>query len=208
MKRGRLEWYHPDELSDEQRPLYEQIVGKFATTNRPTPLTDPSGRLEGPFNAMLSNPTLGAALQTTGNALRFPGVLPRDVFETIVLIVGAERKAEYEWYAHSPLAERAGVPAETLDAIFRRDYAQALEPALLELVRATLAHTQPSAAAVDAVTDRYGVAGVTEAVATTAYYDLIAALLRTWDTPLPAGATPAFTAADASSDTDGDAAAS
>ncbi len=51
---------------------------------------------------------------------------------------------------------------------------------------------QPSAEAVASVEERYGVAGVTEVVATIAYYDLISALLRTWDTPLPAGAATAF----------------
>lgn len=192
MKRGRLEWYHPDALSDEQRPLYEHIVGAFAGTSRPTPLTDPEGRLEGPFNAMLASPVIGAALQATGNALRFPGVLPRDVFETIVLIVGAERKAEYEWYAHVPLARRAGVDPETIDAVLHREYEKALAAPVLELVRATLDHVQPSAEAVAAVDAEYGVAGVTEAVVATAYYDLVAALLRTWDTPLPAGAAPSF----------------
>lgn len=192
MRRGRLEWYHPDEMTDEQRALYTEIVGRFVGTQRPTPLTDEQGRLEGPFNAMLSNPPLGAALQAAGNALRFPGVLPRDVFELLVLIVGVEREAEYEWYAHGPLAERAGVTAESIAALRRGEYGAVLDPALLELVRATLDHRQPSAQAVAAVTDLYGVAGVTEAVTTVAYYDLIAALLRTWDTPLPAGVEPVF----------------
>lgn len=189
MRRGRLEWYHPDEMSAERRALYDRIVGQFAGTKRPTPLTDAEGRLEGPFNAMLASPVLGEALQNTGNALRFPGVLPRDVFELVVLIGAAERRAEYEWYAHAPLAARAGVSAATLDAVRRGDYEGAVDPAVLELVLATLAHTAPSADVVAAVEARHGVEGVTEVVVTAAYYDLIAAVLRTWDIPLPAGAT-------------------
>jgi 4-carboxymuconolactone decarboxylase len=192
MKRGRLEWYHPDELTDEQRPLYEAIVRKFTATGRPTPLTDPEGRLEGPFNAMLASPAIGSALQATGNALRFPGVLPRNVFEAIVLIVGVERRAEYEWYAHAPLAEGAGVSRDAIEAVFRGKYESVLTPPVLALVRATLAHVEPSAETVSVVEAEYGVAGVTEIVVTTAYYDLIAALLRTWDTPLPEGVGRAF----------------
>jgi alkylhydroperoxidase family enzyme len=192
MKRGRLEWYHPDELTSEQRGVYEQIVASRGAMARPTPLTDPEGRLEGPFNAMLSSPAVGAALQAVGAALRSEGALPRDVFETIVLIVGAERRAEYEWYAHAPLAEQAGVSPQTLAAILDGHYGQALEADLLTLVLAGLEHERPPAGAVAAVAERYGDAAVTEVVATVGYYDLLGALLRAWDTPLPAGAVPVF----------------
>lgn len=192
MKRGRLEWYHPDELSGEQRRLYERIVGSRTGSARPTPLTDPEGRLEGPFNAMLSAPAVGFALQEVGAVLRSGGTLPRETFETIVLIVGAERRAGYEWYAHAPLAERAGVSPETLAAIRDGDYARALDADLVTLVRASLDHEQPPAPAVAAVAERYGDAAVTEIVATVGYYDLLASLLRTWDTPLPDGAGPVF----------------
>jgi 4-carboxymuconolactone decarboxylase len=192
MKRGRLDWYHPAELNPDQLSLYEQITGRFSGASRPTPLTDPEGRLEGPFNVMLTSPSLGAALNGVGNTLRFPGTLPRAVFETIVLVVGAERAAEYEWYAHRPLAERAGVEQAAIAAVRRGDYEAALTGPLAALVRATLDHKQPPAEAVAAVEADYGVAGVTEVVAAVAYYDLIAALLRTWDIPLPEGAVREF----------------
>lgn len=196
MKRGRLEWYHPDRIDGDRKALYDEIVGAFAGRERPTPLVDDEGRLEGPFNAMLASPAIGAALQHVGNALRFPGVLPRDVFEVIVLIVGVERRADYEWYAHFPLAERAGVAAETIAALRCGEYEGAVDVMVLELVLATLEHREPEADAVTAATEAYGVDGVTEIVVATAYYDLIAALLRTWATPLPNGAATVFSAHD------------
>jgi 4-carboxymuconolactone decarboxylase len=196
VRHGRLPWYHPDDLDPDQRQFYEKVVtSPRANAARPTPLVDEEGRLNGPFNAMLTNPTIGDAVQAVGNSLRFSGKLPRSTFEGIVLMVSVDRRAPYEWYAHAPLALRAGLDQEVLTALREgRDdqLRDALSVDVIQLVRDTLAHQQPSEATIRAVEAEHGAAGVTEIVVAVGFYDLIATLMRTWDSPLPEGAEDPF----------------
>lgn len=196
MMHGRLPWLGPDDLDPEQREFYDKVLSSpRANATRPTPLVDSEGRFNGPFNAMLTNPALGSAIQAIGVALRFPGNLPRLTFEAIVLMVSVERGAAYEWYAHAPLALRSGMDATQLTAILERrdsDIETLLDPQLIELVRATLRHEQPSEESVRAVESLYGASGVTEVAMTVAFYDMIATLMRTWDSPLPEGVPDPF----------------
>ena len=61
---GRLHWFAPDELDAAQRALYDVITGGArANGPRAFALTDERGRLNGPFNAMLLSPDVGATLQ-------------------------------------------------------------------------------------------------------------------------------------------------
>lgn len=191
MQHGRLPWPRPDELTPEQREFYDKVVtSPRANATRPTPLTDEEGRFNGPFNAMLTNPGLGDALQAVGIALRFSGKLPRSIFEAVVLMVAVERHAPYEWYAHAPIALREGLEQATLDALLQRDddkLSQWVNADVIQLVRDTMSHVQPAEPTVRAVQAEYGADGVTEIVITVAFYDAIATLIRTWDSPLPEG---------------------
>lgn len=192
MRSGRLPWLHPDDLTDDQRRLYDAITAGPRATRRHTPLTDDDGRLNGPFNALLTNPPVGDAIQALGSGLRFSGTLPRHLFELLVLLVAVERRAAYEWYAHAPIARAAGLTATQLEAVRRGqdpDLADDDERAVLALARAALSHHDPGDDLVARVEAAYGPAGVTEVVAAVGFYDLLATVMRTWDAPLPPGAT-------------------
>ncbi|MPZ62715.1 MAG: hypothetical protein GEU93_15750 [Propionibacteriales bacterium] len=194
MKHGRLPWFRPADLDEEGRAFYDKVVASpRAQANRPTPLVDEEGRFHGPFNAMLTNPRVCDSVQAIGGALRFSGEIPREIFEAIVLMVAVERHASYEWYAHAPIALRRGLTKTDLDAIKARrdeDLATTLGPGVVDLVRATLRHEQPSEETVRAVEDRLGASGVTEIVVVVSFYDTIATLIRTWDSPLPVDDDP------------------
>ena len=188
MRHGRLPWLHPDELDEAQRQLYAAITAGPRATRRRTPLTTPEGRLNGPFNALLTNPPVGDALQAVGSSLRFSGILPRHLFEVLVLLVAVERHAAYEWYAHAPIASAAGITDQQLAELAEGrdpDLADAGERAAFRLARACLAHRDPGDELVAEVEAAFGRAGVTEVVATIGFYDLLGTLMRTWATPLP-----------------------
>lgn len=60
----RLPLLHPADLDEPQRELYEAIVGgPRGVGPQLFALTDAQGRLNGPFNAMLTAPPLGHTLQ-------------------------------------------------------------------------------------------------------------------------------------------------
>lgn len=195
MNHGRLPWLGPGDLDDEQRAFYDLIASSPRAASVDTPLLDETGRFHGPFNAMLTHPALGVALDRLGHALRFPGSLPRAVFESVVVMVASARRAGYEWYAHAPLARAAGVSTAQLAAVFHGDYealAPTIRPATVRLVRDTLENRAPAVATVRAVEDAYGTSGVTEIVIAVSHYETIATLMRTWDTPMPDGVPDPF----------------
>jgi 4-carboxymuconolactone decarboxylase len=69
----------------------------------------PRKSLGGPFNAWLRSPELADRLQKVGEYLRFHSSVPRKLNEFAILITARAWNAEYEWYAHYPLALAAGL---------------------------------------------------------------------------------------------------
>src|SRR4029079_15617026 len=63
----------------------------------------------GPFNAWLRSPELGDRLQKVGEYIRYQTSLPLRLNEFAILITAREWTSQYEWYAHHPLAMKAGL---------------------------------------------------------------------------------------------------
>lgn len=146
----------------------------------------PRGALDGPFVPLLRSPELMTRLQKVGEHLRFGGVLGPDVLELTILTVAREWGQEFEWNHHRPLAERAGVPGEFIEAL-----ASGREPAPLsgdqavayavagQLQRAHTVDDDTFARAVAA----FGEDGVVELVATVGYYTTLAMVMNAARTP-------------------------
>lgn len=117
---SRLEPFTPDQLDQDQRKLYKAICeGPRRNVTGGHPPFDESGRLRGPFNAMLLSPSLGHALQNLGAAIRFETSLPIRAREIATLVTARHRASEYEWQAHERLARAAGVTDAEIDSIVR-----------------------------------------------------------------------------------------
>ncbi|WP_405720091.1 carboxymuconolactone decarboxylase family protein [Streptomyces sp. NBC_01537] len=115
---SRLPLLGPGELNAEQQALYEAITGGPRSTGPQLfALTDPEGRLNGPFNAMLFSPRLGHALQALGSAIRYATELPPRVREMAVLVVATAWDCDFERYAHEPLARAAGLTDPEIRAL-------------------------------------------------------------------------------------------
>lgn len=102
-----------------------------------------SGSLVGPFNAWLDAPEAGLALSELGAAvLRFGTSLERRLTEVAIITVGAAWKAEFEWWAHAPMAREHGVSLVVIEAIaageappFAREDEEIVHAVASELVR-------------------------------------------------------------------------
>ncbi|MGB8403839.1 MAG: carboxymuconolactone decarboxylase family protein [Mycobacterium sp.] len=75
------------------------------------------GRLIGPFNAALLNPAVTQRLLDVHAAERAHTSLTARVREVVILAVGAVWQAEYELYAHTALAQTAGLSAHACAVI-------------------------------------------------------------------------------------------
>jgi 4-carboxymuconolactone decarboxylase len=119
----RLRHIRPEELTDEQRPLYETLTAGSRTAvpyaRTDVRMTDSDGRLQGPFNSLLYNPHLGDALQELSRRIRFEGVLTPRVREIAVLILAEAERADFAWVAHAAIAETLQISAEQIEGISR-----------------------------------------------------------------------------------------
>jgi 4-carboxymuconolactone decarboxylase len=106
---------------------------------------------------------------------------------------GALWRAQYEWYAHAPLAEKAGVPSAAIEAIRRGEAPNFLQPdeALVHRVCTELYGTRRlSDASFREAISTLGEAGLIEVISIIGYYTLIGNTLNVFQVALPEG-TPA-----------------
>lgn len=114
----RLRRLRPHELDARQRAVYDTIVhGRRADRPHAFPITDAGGGLQGPLNAWLLNPALGAAFEALGGAIAYDLGLAVREREVAVLSVAAHHDSPYELYAHRLAGARAGLAAEEIEAL-------------------------------------------------------------------------------------------
>jgi 4-carboxymuconolactone decarboxylase len=193
---GRLPWFAPGELGANARALYDRIAGGArAQGPRAFALTEPDGRLNGPFNAMLLNPEVGNALQELGAAIRYRSGLTDRAREIAILEVSVLRRSSFEWYAHARVGKHAGLTDAEIAAIHDGAAAATLdatETLVRELVRTLLRERDLDDATYAAAAGVLGDVVLSDLIALVGYYDLLALSLRVWRTPLPAGTPSAF----------------
>jgi 4-carboxymuconolactone decarboxylase len=71
----------------------------------------------GPFAAWLHAPEYGQLAQALGAHCRYRTALPPRLSEFAILCTARLWRAQYEWYAHEPMAEKAGVARKTINAL-------------------------------------------------------------------------------------------
>jgi 4-carboxymuconolactone decarboxylase len=73
----------------------------------------------GPFAAFLHAPAFGEFAQKLGAHCRYRTALKPRLSEFAILCTARLWRAQYEWYAHAPIAEKAGVKAKTIEDLRR-----------------------------------------------------------------------------------------
>jgi 4-carboxymuconolactone decarboxylase len=130
-----------------------------------------------------------------GDFVRFRSALPPRLSEFVILITAREWTQNYEWNAHEPLARQAGLSADIIAAIRdgRRPERMAADEEIVYTFLDELRRTHGvSDATYATAVARLGEQRVIDALGIHGYYTLIASVLNTARTPLPAGATPAL----------------
>ncbi|NQV57752.1 MAG: carboxymuconolactone decarboxylase family protein [Rhodospirillales bacterium] len=102
---SRLKELTYDELDDEQRAMYDEIVA------------GPRGHFVGPFHAWLRSPPLGHISQKLGAFCRFSSTIDPISLEVCILTVARHWSQPYEWAAHKKVGLKAGLNPIIIDAI-------------------------------------------------------------------------------------------
>jgi 4-carboxymuconolactone decarboxylase len=153
------------------------------------------GSLRGPFKVLIHAPEICEHAATLGEHLRWGTSLPPRLSELAICITARFWRAQYEWFAHAPLAVEAGVPAAAIEAIRCGEtprFAAADEALVHRLCQEIYtAHRLSDASFAEAVA-AIGEVGIIEIIAIIGYYTLIGNTLNVFQVALPAGETPPF----------------
>jgi 4-carboxymuconolactone decarboxylase len=116
---GRLPLVDPAALTDDQRGLFDLLshtLVAWAESVGVQAATD-DGRLIGPFNPALYSPAISAKFIELQMSEPLHTSLAERVREVVILAVGAVWRADYELYAHSAAARKAGIPENVVNAL-------------------------------------------------------------------------------------------
>src|SRR6478672_8025573 len=171
------------EMDPAQKRVHDQIVsGK-------------RGRFGGPFQLLIRAPGVCEHAAPLGEYLRWGTSLPDRLSELAIITTARFWRAQYEWYAHAPLAEEAGVPAAAIEMIrtggtpvFTDKDEALVYRACNEIFRTQRLSDESFGQAVSAL----GEQGVVELIAIIGYYTLIGNMLNVFQVALPEGETPPF----------------
>jgi 4-carboxymuconolactone decarboxylase len=99
-KEPRFSQFTIDQLNDKQRPLGEQIIRVSKVG------------LGGPYNPILRSPVFGQKIFDLLYYLRWQTSVPFKLNEFAILIIARQWRSQVEWFAHAPLAIKAGLSPE------------------------------------------------------------------------------------------------
>jgi 4-carboxymuconolactone decarboxylase len=91
-----------DQLSEAQKPLGEEIM-KISSVG-----------IGGPYNPLMRSPVLGQRLFDLFHYLRWETSVPTKLNEFAILIIGRQWRSQVEWFAHAPLAAKAGLSSDII----------------------------------------------------------------------------------------------
>jgi 4-carboxymuconolactone decarboxylase len=151
--------------------------------------------ISGPFVPLLRSPEVMNRARAMGDYLRFNSVLPPRLSEFAILITARYWTQNYEWDAHNQLALQGGLSADIVKAIAdgrRPDKMAADEEALYTFCDELHRNQSISDATYARAVSTFGEQGVIDIVGISGYYTLLAMVLNTARTPVPAGHTPAL----------------
>jgi len=155
----------------------------------------PRGLVEGPLRVWLHSPALAEPAQRLGAFCRYGTRLPARLSELAIITVGAHWRSGFEWHVHAPIAQRAGIAAEAIEAIRTGGTPTLTQPderAVYDFCRELLETRQVSDPAYEMAVRRIGLEAVVELVGLLGYYTLISMTINAFRVPVPPGASEPF----------------
>jgi len=172
-----------DKMTPEQRTIAEAIM------------TGPRGRLSGPFNTWLRSPVLGDRLQKVGEYIRFNTSLDKRLNEMAIIMTAQAWGSQYEWYAHAPLALKAGLDPEIVKALGAGRKPEKMkddEAIVWEFTTQLRSNHYVDDAIYAKALETFGEKGIVDLVAVNGYYDTVSMTLNVAHVKAPAGAEIPF----------------
>jgi 4-carboxymuconolactone decarboxylase len=172
-----------DKMTPAQRTVADAIM------------SGPRGRMSGPFNAWLRSPELADRLQKVGEYVRFNTSLDKRLNEMAIIMTAQYWGTQYEWYAHAPLAIKAGLDPAIVAAIGsgrKPDNMKDDEAIIWEFTTQLRRDHSVDEAIYAKAVEKFGEPGVMDLVAVNGYYDVVSMTLNVAHVAPPSGAELPF----------------
>ncbi|OZB31998.1 MAG: 4-carboxy muconolactone decarboxylase [Ferrovum sp. 34-44-207] len=166
--------------------LEEQEAKKIFEHTRKTPIF-------GPFEPLLYSPKLMNEASSMGEYLRYHSAIGHSLSELVILITARFWTQDYEWYVHSPIAQKKGIPEEVIAAIRLGripSHLSADQQIIYNFSTELLNNKQVSDDTYDLVEKRFGQQGAVDLTGIIGYYSLLALEMNMAQYPLPKNGTP------------------
>ena len=183
----------PEQMTPQQKKLLDALLAGPRGGGDPSPEVVQRILTRGPFNAWMRSPELGDRLQKVGEYIRFKTSLPLRLNEFAILITARHWTSQYEWFAHHPLAMKAGLDpqiAADLAANQRPRNMKEDEAAVYDFCTQLHRNRNVSDAAFKRAVDLFGEQGVMDLIGVGGYYTAVSMTLNVAQVPVPDGKNP------------------
>jgi 4-carboxymuconolactone decarboxylase len=144
----------------------------------------------GPFEPLMRSPELMNQARAMGDYLRYKPAVGTTLSELVILVTAREWTQDYEWHVHQPIALKAGIKPEILDAIRDGRRPVGMSEAQ-EIVYDFSDELHRNKRVADATWERalkkFGEQGVVDLVGINGYYTFLAMTMNASRYPLPPG---------------------
>jgi 4-carboxymuconolactone decarboxylase len=167
-----------DKMTPAQRTVADAIM------------SGPRKGMSGPFNAWLRSPELADRLQKVGEYVRFNSSLDKRLNEMAIIMTAQYWGSQYEWYAHAPLALKAGLDPAIVSALGagkKPDSMKDDEAIIWEFTTQLRRDHGVDDAIYARAVAAFGERGVMDLVAVNGYYDVVSMTLNVAHVAPPAG---------------------
>ncbi len=172
-----------EELNVYQQPLGQQVM-KVSSIG-----------LGGPYNPLLRSPVMGQRMFDLLYYLRWNSSVPLRLNEFAILIVGRQWRSQVEWYAHAPLAIKAGLSPEIVATLKTQKRPEAMaedEAMVYDFVTELTQNKKVSDATFAKARKIFSEQQLVDLTTITGTYVTVAMLLAMAEEGVPAGKEPPF----------------
>src|SRR5436305_442183 len=146
-----------------------------------------------PYRAYFRSPDLAPRLTALSDYVRWNSSLPPRLSELAILITARQWTAQYEWFAHYPLALKGGLDPGIVNDIAagkRPANMKDDEAALYDLATALYVDKKVSDPVYKAAQEKFGERGIMDIIGIIGYYDLVSMTLITMQAGPPNDSVP------------------
>ena len=193
----------PDDILPETMARLPQVsrdsldaAGQRAFDTYVRPGTGYENGPRGPVAMWLHSPVLAEAIFDVRQRVRYGTKKDQRLTELIILSTAREIDHQYEWSAHEPLAQAAGLEQEIIEVIkYRRDLGGlsaiaglgATERMLIQFTRELVSEEKVSSDTYAQAIEHFGSEGLMDIVGLIGYYNFVAMTLKAFDVQRPIG---------------------